>query len=183
MKHHARLFHLASMLIVAILSVPSQAAVSDAAFQNVVQRLQLLEDKEAIRHLLETYIEFNETRNYRAYSQLFARNGELQMRRGTATGPEAIYKLLEENFGGPLPDDSMLRHASHVLTNIVIDVAGDTATARSRWALLSPSRGDGTPRVAQSGFYTDTLVREDGQWKFLQRVITTGIPVSQADAP
>ena len=141
--------------------------------------MQLLEDKEAIRQVLEIYIDFNETRDYRAYSRLFARNGELKLRRGAATGPDNIYRLLEDSFGGPLPADSMLRNASHVLSNIIITVDGDTATARSRWALLSPSRDDGAPRVAQSGFYTDKLVCEDGEWKFLERIITTGIPVPQ----
>ena len=50
----------------------------------IVQRLQLLEDREAIRSLLERYIDFNETRDYRGYSQLFASTGELQTRRGSA---------------------------------------------------------------------------------------------------
>jgi hypothetical protein len=159
------------------------AAVPDEQFRGVVRRLQILEDREAIRHLLERYIEFNESRDYRSYSRLFASNGELKLRRGGATGPENIYQFMQTNFGAPLPADSMLRNASHVLSNVVIEVDGDAATARSRWALLSPSREDGTPRVAQSGFYTDKLVREKGEWKFLQRVITPGIPVPDAQPP
>lgn len=155
------------------------AEVSDAEFQALAQRLQVLEDKEAIRHLLETYIDFNESRDYRAYSQLFASNGQLNLRRGAAVGPDAIYEILEENFGGPLPEDSFLRNASHVLSNIIIEVDGDMATARSRWALLNPSPA-GTPQVAQSGFYSDKLVRENGEWKFLERSIITGIPVPAA---
>lgn len=171
-------FRLTSVVLVAVLSTPlASADVSDEQFQDVAQRLQLLEDKDAIRHLLETYIDFNESRDYRGYSYLFAKNGVLHLRRGDAVGPDAIYKLLEENFGGPLPADSFLRNASHVLSNVMIDVDGDSATARSRWALLSPSPADGTPRVAQSGFYVDKLVREDGEWKFQERTIQTGIPV------
>lgn len=171
---------LAAFLVVAGLSVPLAAAeFSDTQFQQVVERLQMLEDKDAIRHLLETYIDFNESRDYRGYSYLFAKDGVLHLRRGDAVGPDAIYKLLEESFGGPLPADSFLRNASHVLSNIIIEVDGDTATARSRWALLSPSPTDGSPRVAQSGFYNDRLAREDGEWKFLERSIVTGIPVPQ----
>lgn len=175
MKVQARLF--AGILLVSALSIPAHAEVSDAEFQRVTERLQLLEDKEAIRHLLETYIDFNEARDYRGYSQLFATTGVLHLRRGDGVGPEAIYKLLEENFGGPLPADSFLRNASHVLSNIIIEVDGDTATARSRWTLLSPSPADGSPRIAQSGFYSDKLVRENGTWKFQERSIITGIPV------
>ncbi len=171
---------LTSIMLIASLATPfATAEVSDAEFAGVVQRLQLLEDREAIRELLETYIDYNEARDYRAYSELFASNGELSLRRGKATGPEAIYELLESSFGGPLPADSMLRNASHVLSNVVIAIDGDNANVRSRWALLSPSRDDGAPRVAQSGFYTDKLVRENGEWLFLQRIITPGIPVPE----
>lgn len=171
-------FRLASIVLIATLLIPFAAAdVSDEQFQAVTERLQLLEDKDAIRNLLESYIDFNESRDYRGYSYLFATNGVLHLRRGDAVGPDAIYKLLEDNFGGPLPADSFLRNASHVLSNIIIEVDGDTATARSRWALLSPSPADGSPRVAQSGFYLDKLVRENGEWKFQERTIQTGIPV------
>ena len=159
------------------------AAVSDQQFKSVVQRLQVLEDREAIRHLLERYIEFNESRDYRGYSRLFASNGELKLRRGSATGPEGIYQFMQTNFGAPLAANSTLRNAAHVLSNIIIEVHGDAATSRSRWALLSPSKEDGTPHVAQSGFYTDKLVREKGEWKFLQRVVKPGIPVPVVEQP
>lgn len=173
----ARICAFVTALLIASLTASASADVTDEEFQRMTERLQLLEDKDAIRNLLETYIDFNEARDYRGYSYLFATNGVLHLRRGDAVGPDAIYKLLEENFGGPLPADSFLRNASHVLSNIIIDVDGDTATARSRWALLSPSPADGSPRVAQSGFYLDKLVREDGKWKFQERTIQTGIPV------
>jgi hypothetical protein len=159
------------------------AAASDEQFTSVVRRLQILEDRDAIRHLLERYIEFNEARDYRAYSRLFASNGELKLRRGGATGPENIFEFMQTNFGAPLSTNSMLRNAAHVLSNVIIEVDGDAATARSRWALLSPSKEDGAPRVAQSGFYSDKLVREKGEWKFLLRVVTPGIPVPAADNP
>jgi hypothetical protein len=175
---------LACLLLIAMSVSPLvSAAVPDEQFRSVVRRLQVLEDREAIRHLLERYIEFNETRDYRGYSRLFASNGEIRLRRGSATGPENIYQFMQSNFGAPLAANSMLRNAAHVLSNVIIEVDGDTATARSRWALLSPSKEDGSPRVAQSGFYNDKLVREKGEWKFLQRIVTPGIPVPEAEKP
>jgi hypothetical protein len=172
-----------TLLIAASLPSLVPAAVPDEQFKSLVRRLQILEDREAIHHLLERYIELNEARDYRGYSRLFASNGELRLRRGSATGPENIYQFMQTNFGAPLAADSMLRNAAHVLSNVIIEVDGDAATARSRWALLSPSREDGTPRVAQSGFYTDKLVREKGEWKFLQRIVTPGIPVPAPEKP
>jgi hypothetical protein len=174
---------LACVLLIASLPSLVSAAVPDEQFKSVARRLQILEDREAIHHLLERYIELNESRDYRGYSRLFASNGELKLRRGSATGPENIYQFMQTNFGAPLAADSTLRNAAHVLSNVIIEVDGDAATARSRWALLSPSREDGTPRVAQSGFYTDKLVREKGEWKFLQRIVTPGIPVPAPAKP
>jgi hypothetical protein len=57
----------------------------------------------------------------------------------------------------------------------VIEVTGDTATAWSRWAFVVPA-ADGRPSIAQGGRYEDTLVREDGRWKFKRREAMNDIP-------
>jgi uncharacterized protein (TIGR02246 family) len=142
-------------------------------------RLQRLEDTEAIRLLLDRYIELNESRDYAAYSQLFAKDGELVTRRGRTVGPQAIHEFLEKNFGAQTRTASdPLQGSSHVLSNIRIEVHGDTATATSRWTLLT--QGADRPQVGQAGRYVDNLVREDGVWKFEQRTIEREIP---ADSP
>ena len=184
MKSRMRHASLLMILLTASLAIQlgfAQSSISVQAFQKLENRLQALESKEAIRHLLETYIDKNESRDYRGYSQLFASNGELVMRSGSPKGPDNIYQTLEKNFGGPLAPNSPLRNASHILSNMVIEVDGDTASARSRWTLLSPAQADGQPKVSQSGSYTDKLVKENGEWKFLQRIITTSIPVPKPD--
>ena len=56
----------------------------------------------------------------------------------------------------------------HLLSNFVITVAGDTATAWSRWAFIVPGERGAT--ISQAGRYDDTLVRENGRWKFKRRV-------------
>jgi uncharacterized protein (TIGR02246 family) len=141
--------------------------------------LQRLEDAEAIRLLLDRYIELNESRDYAAYSQLFARDGELVTRRGRTQGPQAIHEFLETNFGAQArAANDPLQGSSHILSNIRIEVDGDTATATSRWTLLTP--GGERPQVGQAGRYVDQLVREGGVWKFQQRSIQREIP---ADPP
>jgi hypothetical protein len=154
-------------------------AAEEAPGATLEGRLQRLEDAEAIRLLLDRYIELNESRDYAAYSQLFARDGELVTRRGRTTGPQAIHEFLETNFGAQARTaNDPLQGSSHILSNIRIEVDGDTATATSRWTLLT--QGGERPQVGQSGRYVDQLVREGGVWKFQQRTIQREIP---ADPP
>ncbi|MEP7304901.1 MAG: nuclear transport factor 2 family protein [Acidobacteriota bacterium] len=53
-----------------------------------------------------------------------------------------------------------------IMSNFKIDVKGDSATAWSRWTFVSGARG---PGIQIAGRYEDTLVREDGAWKFKSR--------------
>lgn len=53
---------------------------TDGKFAALETRLQKLEDTEAIRLLLERYIQLNESRDYAAYSELFAKAGEVNLR-------------------------------------------------------------------------------------------------------
>ena len=71
----------------------------------------------------------------------------------------------------------------HLLSNFVIAVQGDTATAWSRWAFVVP--GQQGAAIAQAGRYDDTLVRENGRWRFKRRVAsndTAPPPPAPADA-
>ena len=56
----------------------------------------------------------------------------------------------------------------HIMSNFVVTVKGDTATAWSRWTFVTP--GDRGATIAQAGRYDDTFVRENGVWKFRRRV-------------
>jgi len=167
-----------------VLTAPALVAQDNNALENRLEamaaRLQVLEDREAIRAVLEEYVGYNESRDYRAYAKLFASSGELILRRGRATGPDNIHAMMEENFGGAIAPDSPLNNASHILSNVIIDVDGDTATASSRWTLVI--EGDPQPGVLQAGFYLDKLVRENGRWKFQQRLIRRQIPFDPAPA-
>lgn len=175
---------LAAVAVVAIMlaSVVIPLAAKEASKgASVEARLQRLEDVEAIRLLLERYIELNESRDYVEYSRLFAKDGELVLRRGRATGPDAILKLMQDSFGAAnASPTNPLNGSSHVLSNMKIDVTGDTATATSRWTLLL--RTEEGPKPAQAGRYGDKLVRENGEWKFQQRIIYRDIPADPQPA-
>jgi ketosteroid isomerase-like protein len=134
-------------------------------------RIQKLEDIEAIRTVLLNYGRFLDARDLPAYSRLFAKDGEWVGGFGSAKGPAEILTFMEKNLGtGPNRGNTF-----HILSNFVIDVQGDTATAWSRWTFIAPA-ADGKPAISQAGRYDDTLVRENGQWKFKRRVASNDTP-------
>jgi uncharacterized protein (TIGR02246 family) len=136
---------------------------------DVEARLRELEDREEIRLLLTTYARHLDAGDYAAYSHLFAQEGELVARLGSAKGPAAIRELLERTIG----DGSRAggRPAFHVLANPLIAVDGDRATASTIWMYVTHD-DEGYPFTLQLGHYEDMLTREHGSWRFLRREIS-----------
>ena len=175
-----------SVIAVSVLALTALlgTACAGAQDQSVLDRLQRLEDKEAIYTVLERFYEYQETRNRDAYANLFAKNGELIWRVGHQKGgPEGIRGTGRSGEGER--NETPREPNRHILSNVHIEVDGDTATAVSRWTLLVPSE-DGTVRppglpprgftVSGTGQYCDKFVREDGEWKILQRIIYCQVP-------
>lgn len=140
---------------------------------SLTARIQHLEDIEAIRTVLISYGRTLDAHDFAGYSRLFARDGEWIGGFGTVKGPTAIEAFMTKNIGAPGKPGGTY----HLLTNFVIDVNGDMATAWSRWTFVTPG-ADGKPAMAQGGHYEDMLVREDGRWKFKRRQAFTDIPAS-----
>lgn len=163
-----------SMIAVILVSSFGLLNVSCAATggASVEERLQVLEDKEAIRALLIDYGRALDKRDFAAYGRLFAKEGSWKGGMGGATGPENIAKMVQEGFAKM--DPAQYTNSNHVMTSMDIDVDGDTATAWSRWLWVIPG-ADGIPQVRRAGYYEDSLIREDGQWKFKQRQAFTEI--------
>ena len=145
---------------------PAAAQSSRSAVdESVSARLQRFEDKEEIQNLLLDYGRHLDSRDFAAYSRLFARDGEWVGGFGSVSGPANIQAFMEKNMG-TAPNKAK---NYHLLSNFVIDVKGDTATAWSRWAFVVPSEKGGA-LISQAGRYDDTLVRENGRWRFKRRV-------------
>ena len=145
------------------------------ALEDLAKRVQLLEDREAIRDLILAYGAAHDGRDYRTFASLFARDGEWVGGLGTAKGPEAIFELMNRTIGhNPRPEGS---GTFHLMTNERIRIDGDSASARTQWLYLAPG-DDRAPRMVYLGHYDDQFVREDGQWKFLRREAPLDIPAT-----
>jgi 3-phenylpropionate/cinnamic acid dioxygenase small subunit len=167
----------ASLLVAAslLLSAAAMAQTTDPKVRSLEARIQRLEDTQEIRDLLTSYGRLLDAHDLAGYSQLFAKNGEWVGGFGSAKGPAAIQALMEKNLGATakrIPSSTY-----HLLTNFMIKVDGDRATAWSRWS-FTVTGADKKPSILYGGHYDDTLIREDRHWKFLRRVAVNDIPHS-----
>ncbi len=135
-------------------------------------RLRKAEDVEAIQSLLVHYGRELDKRDFKAYGALFAQDGSWKGGMGTATGPDAIAKMVAAGFERMSP--ALYENSYHAMTSFDIEVNGDTATAWSRWTWVVVG-ANGKPQPERAGHYEDTLVRERGAWKFKSRQAFTEI--------
>src|SRR5687768_10812540 len=90
-------------------------------------RVQVLEDREAIRGLLVSYASTLDGRDFAGFEQLWARDAEfVGGGNNAAKGPAAIRALLEGLLkvnAAPVPGRDF-----HLVMNQTVEVTGDTAT-------------------------------------------------------
>ena len=142
------------------------------------QRLRRIEDREAIEKLLITYGQFLDRQDFAGYSALFASDGVWEGGIGSAKGPREILAMLETVYGRTARRQYV--NSYHIMSDIIIEVDGDTATSWSRWTWLVEAE-DGKPAPQRSGHYEDELVRENGEWKFQHRLTVTELPTPEKD--
>jgi len=160
-------------VLLLVLSIgPGEIAHTASVNSTIEERLQRLEDIEAIRSLLIEYGRLLDRKDYRAYGRLFAQDGIWEGGLGSAQTPDGIQKMVEEGRSRRPAD--LYRNSHHIMTSLDIDVTGDTGSAWSRWMFVTEG-SDGRPYLFRAGYYDDTLIRENGQWKFKHRRAFTEI--------
>jgi hypothetical protein len=159
---------------------PLGARAQGTAAESLAARVHRLEDIEEIRNVLITYGRSLDSRDLDTYSKLFARDGEWSGGFGTVKGgPPAVLAFMQKSLG---TGGAGMGSTYHIMSNFLIDVKGDTATAWSRWTFISAG-AENKPAIAQGGRYEDTLVREDGHWKFQRRLATRDVPRRDVTRP
>jgi uncharacterized protein (TIGR02246 family) len=162
--------------IIALLLVLAPVC-AQAQAPTLERRIQAVEDQLAIQRVITDYSAFLDARDYDGYVGLFTEDGVWQNGETRREGRTQIRAMLTGLFGEPDPD-FVNRASFHQVSNIEIDVDGDTARAKSRFVFVM--RGErGAPTPALSGQYHDELVRVDGHWKIRQRVDHTVMPTAE----
>ena len=125
-----------------------------------------LEEKEAIREVLAEYCFRLDGGRFDDMAALFTEDGTWDTAFGAATGHAAIAKQasdLRVRAGANRP------HAIHLVTNIVIALAGETAEVRSNWTVVQNAPQG--PKIGSGGGYADHMVKQNGRWLFRYRKI------------
>jgi hypothetical protein len=159
-------FLMCAAIASALVGVAAQSPKS--ASEALAAKVQVLEDREAIRALLVTYARTLDERDFAGFEQLWAKDAEFIGGANSAKGPVAIRDLLQGLLkvnGAPVPGRDF-----HLVMNQTVDVTGDTATGFSRgtWVVTDP---DTKLRISIIANYYDQFVREGGRWKFKRHQI------------
>ena len=155
----------AAMAVESIVGLQAQAPAPGA----LAARLQVLEDRDAIRALLVSYASTLDNRDWPGFEQLLAKDAEFSGGAGnTARGPAAIRDLLRgllAKNAAPTPGRDF-----HLVMNQTVDVTGDTATGFSRGTWVTTNAANQLQVTIIANYY-DQFVKEDGRWKFQRHQI------------
>ena len=172
MPHH-RLAVPAFAALLALSACQQQATAPDAATRAMLDRI-------AIEDLVVGYYAHLGGGDAHAFDTYFTEDAVFDVNGIVANGRSEIAGIYE----GLGDDDTSAGNGEGpfrmILSNPVITVEGDNATASFIWTGIRNPTIDGPPVFVEQGREYDKLVREDGTWKFSHRVVIadSGLPAS-----
>ena len=134
------------------------------------QRLQQLEDRIAIRELIDAYSFCADTRNIQGHMALFTEdtNFEVYMDEKIPTPTQVVTG--RNNLFPVFNDLNQYVSTMHFNGQSIIKVNGDRATATTYCRAYHLKLPDGKQQLMIAGIrYYDTLVKENGAWLFAER--------------
>jgi len=139
-------------------------------------------DKVAIVDLLSRYYGNFSNAGSENFMSYYTDDGVFDVNGHVAHGKkeiEGIYKGLATTGESPAT-----RGTFHMLmTNPVVDVNGDSATATLLWTGILNTTAEAPPQFVEQGREYDRLVKKDGKWLIAKRVVIadSGLPASFKD--
>lgn len=128
----------------------------------LLERVQRLEDQHAIQQLRARYCQFLDDGRWEDLTELFTEDGAF-IGLSEARGRDQMLEFF------PSLNSSTVTAWWHFSSNETIELDGDTATGQT-W-LLQPCVVEGEPHIA-AGRYRDSMVRgADGAWRFQERKV------------
>lgn len=118
----------------------------------------LAADRDAIRDLLARYTYHGDRGRVADLAACFADEGVLEYPGNRAQGRAAIAPALSSGQRDP-----RLTFVRHHISNPLIEISGDAATARSYFTVHADAGPD------HSGTYDDRLIRTADGWRFVHR--------------
>jgi len=123
----------------------------------------VLEAKDAIRELMAAYAQALDACRFADVAACFAPDGEWTTDYGAARGPAEIEAFIR----GIVPVKGEGPQRKHYITNIIVAVDGDTASAVSDYLVVREA-GPGLIPV-MGGTYRDKFVKTPAGWRFSRK--------------
>lgn len=116
-------------------------------------------DRVEITELVSRYNQAIDSGDHETWASTFTADGTFNSKSGQASGTDELSQFAK-GFSERMPG------ARHWVNNLVIDGDGDTAEL---CCYLNLMRGG---EVLSSATYNDTLIKQDGNWKFKSRNVS-----------
>lgn len=152
------------LLLCSIAMIASAWAATRVTYDNRYGR-----DRAEIDDLLSRYLFALDWQDPELYGDVFAPDGVLIWAGGTVNGRAAIVqelrnaKAADERTNAATPALRPFKRR-HFVSNFVVRIEGDRATARSLWFEFNNDNADRRPYVGAYGHLEDELQRVDGRW-------------------
>jgi hypothetical protein len=153
----------------ALALLAAMVAVQPALAEQPAATLQTLLDKQQIQDMLVDYYA-NLGKGKSDFGAYYVQDGVIDVNGLKGQGEAAIADVYRKIAAGTPKRPGTFRM---LLTNVVIVVNGNAATAQTLWTgLNSPNKAD-PPQFVEQGTERDDLVKVNGHWLFKLRVITS----------
>lgn len=120
------------------------------------KRMQQVLDKDEIRDLMSKYCHGIDKKDEKLFMSIWTEDGNYELPRGNGAGTEGIRQLVQKVW-------REVPKCHHHITNPLIDVNGDKATARTDVTYFRET-ADGI-HCLLSGMYSFEFEKADGEWK------------------
>ena len=145
-----------------------QAELGEAALRTVLDRM-------AIEEIFVRYYSGLGSGDPEGFGGFFADEAELDVNGIVCRTREEIAKLYRD-----VTEDkpNLTGQFRMILSNLFIEVDGDTAAVQMLWTQTLNDTLKGPPRLIEQGREFDLLVRQNGRWKIKKRVVIadSGLP-------
>ena len=168
-----RLLATACMVIVAVVGRPAMAQDKPQGEELSATQVQAFVDRQRIEDLFVAY--YSGLGGREGFGKFFVKDAELDVNGEVVHGWDEIADLYRR-VGIDKP--KLTGTFRMLLTNPVIEVTGDTATAQFLWTQTLNDTIKGPPRFIEQGREFDELVKQNGEWRIAKRVVIadSGLP-------
>jgi uncharacterized protein (TIGR02246 family) len=143
---------------------------------SIEERLQRLEDRDAIHQLFVDYGRHLDAGNVDAYAQLFTEDGEVMLGpMGRTKGRDNIRALMAKVLDGRVGANL------HIISSPSVELHGDEATSEVMWTVIQRD-GEGKPKLTSVGRHLDKLRKKDGVWRIAERRGQVDLPAKLPSA-